>query len=77
MTNGPAIASIFNMAALKRILDALAAKLLEVEALLMAIRVIQYDVSQAWLGQFVAMSGVGLLIGAVLGWMSIVHILVR
>lgn len=65
------------MDALKRVLEALGKKLLEAEALLMDIRVIQYDMSQAWLSSFVASNGVGLLIGAVIGWVIIAHILLH
>lgn len=47
--------------------------MIEAEALLMDIRVLQFNQGRDWASQFVAMSACGMLIGTVIGWLMIVN----
>lgn len=63
------------METLTKIIEALGAKLIEAEALLMEIRVLEFNVGRVWMAQFVSMSLCGLLLGTMLGFMIITNVL--
>lgn len=65
------------METLTKIIEALGAKLIEAEALLMEINVLIFNIGRTWGAQFVAMSACGVLIGTLIGYVTIVNVLLR